>query len=103
MITNRISYAIRTLAQQDKALTQTVLKGRVFDTKDICEFLKIVHSSVFEWSKRISEFIECICFGNMRLALNMFATFLTSGATDVDKMLLIYRKAGHIMSDFMSF
>lgn len=94
MIGNRIEYAIRGLEERNVTLMGTVLRGRSFDTQDICEFLRIVQFSVLEWSWRISRFIECICFGNMRSALQMFTTFLTSGATDVDKMLLIYRREG---------
>jgi hypothetical protein len=94
MIGNRIEYAIRALEERQEELEQTILRGRSFDTKDICEFLRIVQHSVLEWSRRISRFIECICFGNMRSALQMFTTFLTSEATDVDKMLLIYRRDG---------
>lgn len=94
MIGNRIEYAIQCLEQNDGTLIGTVLRGRTFDTQDICEFLRIVQFSLLEWSWRISRFIECICFGNMRSALQMFTTFLTSGATDVDKMLFIYRRQG---------
>lgn len=94
MIENRIKYAIRALKGRDEKLKSTVLQGQQFDTRDICEFLLIVQSSVFEWSRKISRLIKCLCFGNMRLALEMFTTFLTSGATDVDKMLLIYRRDG---------
>jgi hypothetical protein len=94
MIINRIEYAIRML-EGSEVSRDTVLKGYTFDTLDICEFLRIVQNSVFEWSRRIlALFIECLCFGNMRLSLQMFTTFLTSGATDADKMLLIYRRSG---------
>lgn len=92
MIQNRIEYAIRALECRSNEFLPTVLRGQTFDAKDICEFLRIVQFSVLEWSRRISRFMECICFGNMRSALQMFTTFLTSGATDVDKMLLIYRR-----------
>jgi len=47
---------------------------------------------VLEESRVIVHFIEALCFGNMRLALQMFTTFLSSGATDVGKMLWIYRR-----------
>jgi len=94
MIGNRIEYAIRALEENNEKIIKTVLKSRTFDARDICEFLRIVQFSVFEWSRLISRFIECICFGDMRLALQMFTTFLTSGATDVDKMLNIYRRDG---------
>lgn len=103
MIQNRIEYAIRALESQDSETRSTILRGHTFDTKDICEFLRIVQFSVLEWSRRISRFIECICFGNMRSALQMFTTFLASGATDVDKMLLIYRRDGRYNVAFHEF
>jgi len=103
MVVNRIEYAIRALEERRDELVKTVLRGRSFDTKDIGEFLRIVQHSVFEWSRRISRFIECIRFGNMRSALQMFTTFLTSGATDVDKMLLIYRREGSYNVAFHEF
>ncbi|HPJ81897.1 MAG TPA: hypothetical protein PL103_06735, partial [Saccharofermentans sp.] len=102
MIGNRIEYAIRALEEGD-TLDKTILRGRRFDKKDICEFLRIVQHSVFSWSRRITRFIECICFGNMRSALQMFTTFLTSGATDVDKMLFIYRREGSYNVAFHEF
>src|SRR5437764_9235852 len=39
----------------------------------------------------------------MRFALQMFTTFLTSGATDVDKMLAIYRREGAYYVAFHEF
>src|SRR5205814_2229128 len=92
MIGNRIRYAIDLLQKDPEKASVTWLRGHNFDRDDIYEFLRIIQSSVFEWSKRITTFIEAVCFGNMRLALQMFTTFLTSGATDVGKMLLIYRR-----------
>lgn len=94
MIGNRIEYAIRAVETHELEAKSTILRGCKFDSTAICEFLRIVQYSVLSWSRRISRFIECICFGNMRAALQMFTTFLTSGATDVDKMLLIYRRDG---------
>ena len=103
MIQNRIEYAIRALESGDSDGLSTILRGHTFDTDDICAFLRIVQSSVLEWSKRIARFMECICFGNMRSALQMFTTFLVSGATDVDKMLLIYRRDGRYNVAFHEF
>jgi hypothetical protein len=94
LIRNRIEYAIRALESKEQIEAVTILRGHIFDVTDICDFLRIVQYSVLTWSRRISRFIECLCFGNMRSALQMFTTFLTSGATDVDKMLLIHRRDG---------
>lgn len=103
MIQNRIEYAIRALETQREKISTTVLRGQSFDSRDISEFLRIVQFSILGWSRQISRFIECICFGNMRSALQMFTTFLTSGATDVDKMLLIYRRSGQYNVAFHEF
>ena len=103
MIQNRIEYAIRALEGHQEKVAPAVRRGDDFDRKDICEFLRIVQYSVLAWSRRIARFIECICFGNMRAALQMFTTFLTSGATDVDKMLLIYRQSGSYNVPFHEF
>src|SRR5947208_1786757 len=40
---------------------------------------------------------------NMRLALDMFTLFMTSGATDVDKMLRIYHESGSYFVAFHEF
>jgi hypothetical protein len=103
MIRNRVEYAIRAVETYEREAKSTILCGCKFDTTAICEFLRIVQFSVLSWSRRISMFIECICFGNMRAALQMFTTFLTSGATDVDKMLLIYRRDGSYNVAFHEF
>src|ERR1017187_9201595 len=64
------------------------------DRAAIADFLKIIETSIFEQNRNIARFIEALCFDNMRLALDMFTTFMTSGVTDVDKMLTIYRASG---------
>jgi len=94
MIGLRISEATRQLSGNPADITVSLLRGIEFDRADISEFLSIVQQSVFRWSKVLAGFIEAVCFGNMRLALEMFSMFLTSGATDVNKMLLIYRREG---------
>lgn len=93
LIGNRIGYALQVLRSADT--TETVVGSRVdMDTDAILDFLRIVEESIFENNKQIARFIDAISFGNMRAALQMFATFLTSGVTDVDKMLRIYRRDG---------
>jgi hypothetical protein len=77
--------------------------GPYFDRKAIAEFLRIVEYSIFEKNKNIQRFIEAICFGNMRMALQMFTTFLISGATDVDKMLHIFHRDGSYFVAFHEF
>jgi hypothetical protein len=94
LIRNRIDYSRTVLkeAQSDLPLVSPGTDQLVRD--DIGDFLAVVEAGVLEQSKIIVHFIEALCFGNMRLALQMFTTFLSSGATDVDKMLRIYRRDG---------
>ncbi|MEE9130525.1 MAG: hypothetical protein V3T84_10950 [Phycisphaerales bacterium] len=103
MIGSRLVYAIEEMSKGPDDFTITALRGHVFDRQDIAEFLTIVQSSIFRWSSYLSRFVEAVCFGNMRMALEMFSTFLTSGASDVSKMLLIYRRDGDYHVAFHEF
>ncbi len=104
VISNRIDYALRLLSIEREDGPQIRLPGGIeFDKVAITDFLTIVKKSIFSDSRNVSRFIEAICFGNMRLALQMFTTFLVSGATDVDKMLLIYRREGDYYVAFHEF
>jgi hypothetical protein len=102
LIQNRLEYALSTLEGPDglKGITD---HGIQINRDDIRDYLRIVGSSIFETSRKIERFVESICFGNMRLALDMFTTFLASGATDVDKMLFIYRTTSHYTVAFHEF
>ena len=93
MIGNRIGYAVELLGKSDQ-LQLVVPDGAAIVPQDIADYLTVVGSCIFEGKRVIVNFIEALCFGNMRLALQMFTTFLASGATDVDKMLRIYRRDG---------
>lgn len=73
------------------------------DTQSIVELLRIVEYSIFHQNKNIARMIEALCFGNMRQALAWFSMFLMSGATDVDKMLNIYRRDGQYFVAFHEF
>lgn len=68
--------------------------GTSIDRAAAAAFVRIIEKSIFERNKNIAKFIEAICFGNMRQALNMSILFMTSGATDVDKTLKIYEEVG---------
>ncbi len=103
MIDSRIKFALDVL-EKDKGPTEYVLHSGIYiDRSAIADFLKIVETSIFERNHNIARFIEALCFGNMRQALDMFTTFMTSGATDVDKMLAIYRQSGSYFVAFHEF
>jgi hypothetical protein len=102
MIHNRIRYALDIL--EDRGPVDYVLRGGIqIDRGAIADFLRIIETSIFEKNRNIARFIEAICFGNMRQALDMFTLFMTSGATDVDKMLTIYRRDGAYFVAFHEF
>src|SRR5205814_6995763 len=82
------------LQRTEDEMQVSLPSGIELERAAIADFLTIVQTSIFEHNRNIARFIESICFGNMRLALQMFTTFLASGATDVDKMLSIYRREG---------
>lgn len=103
MIHHRIRFALGVLENAKGPLPFALRSGIPTDRTDIAEFLKIVETSIFQQSRNIARFIEALCFGNMRLALSMFSTFMTSGATDVDKMLSICRREGKYYVAFHEF
>lgn len=103
LIGNRLRFALKSLDRDTAARDIIIPEGMQFDADAIGAFLRIVESSVFEHNKNIARFIESLCFGNMRMALEMFTTFLVSGATDVGKMLAIYRREGAYFVAFHEF
>ena len=102
LIGSRIEFALLSLAD-DEIRGSIAPEGIEFDTTAIATFLKIVEFSIFEQNRNIARFVESLCFGNMRMALGMFTTFLVSGATDVDKMLAIYNREGAYFVAFHEF
>jgi hypothetical protein len=92
LIANRIEFALKILEKSEGPIDYVLRSGISIDRKSIADFLKIIETSIFQHNRNIARLIEALCFGNMREALEMFTMFMTSGATDVDKMLLIYRR-----------
>ncbi len=92
MIGSRIKFAIQLLDRMEQS--GAVAAVNPTDQRNIRNYLTIVQGSLFGRNKKIARMIEAICYGNMRLALELFSTFLTSGATDVSKMLRIQERDG---------
>ena len=103
IIQNRIAYAQRFLKNRIENPSFSSIQHELQDARDIYDLLTIVSESLFSLNRNIVRFVEAICFGNMRSALEMFIAFLTSGATDVDKMLNIYRRDGQYYVGFHEF
>jgi hypothetical protein len=103
VILNRITYAQGFLKNSIQNPSLGYSQNEMQYAKDIYDLLTAVSQSLFEFNHNIIRFIEAICFGNMRSALEMFVAFLTSGATDVDKMINIYRRDGKYYVGFHEF
>jgi hypothetical protein len=103
MIRQRIDYAIEVMREANGGPSKFNDLRTLRQKIGIMDFLKIVEISIFQKNKNISSCIEHLCFGNMRAALTMFSTFLSSGATDVEKMLKIYRRDGNYFVAFHEF
>ncbi len=105
LIRSRIEFALKlvTGTTAAPAVQLQMNPGPWQESDSITRFLLIVQESIFVRNKRIAEFVEAVCFGNMRMALQMFATFLTSGVTDVGKMLFIHSRQGAYYVAFHEF
>ena len=103
LISLRLGYCREMLNLPQEEVVIRLGTGITFDRSEISKFLNIVEYSIFSKNKNIGRFIESLSFGNMREALDMFATFLYSGATNVDKMLRIYDRDGQYFVPFHEF
>lgn len=103
IIQNRIAYAQHSLDNTIRNPSFDTNQQKLQEAKDIYDLLTVVNDSLFSLNRNIVRFVEAICFGNMRSALEMFIAFLTSGATDVDKMINIYRRDGKYFVGFHEF
>jgi len=95
LIGTRIRFASKALSDSKDRYNLFSHSGIYINKQDLADFLTIVQESIFGINKNIARFVDAICYGNMRLALQMFTTFLSSGSVDVDKMLRIYRRDGN--------
>ena len=62
---------------------------------EILEFFRLLQVSVFNRNHNIMRLLEAISFGNMRFALSLFNNFITSGATNMPKILEKFREGGY--------
>jgi hypothetical protein len=63
----------------------------------------LLERSVLGRNHNILRLVGAIAYGNMRLALTLFNTFITSGATDIMKILRLYTERGNYTVPFHEF
>lgn len=90
LLGSRLDYSI---AYLEGARTSDLDSPDAYRIDEVCDFLRVVQFAILN-NRKIGRFIKAICHGNMRLALEMFGLFVTSGATDVDKMIRIFNRDG---------
>ena len=92
VIHKRLRYAISLL---ETGVIGTSVPGVEFhvDLRNLVDYLKIIDYSI-ENNVELIEFVDNVCGGNIRLALDFIRTFVGSGHVDTAKMLLIYRNKG---------
>jgi hypothetical protein len=69
----------------------------------ILAFFNALRYSIFNRNQNIVRMIEAISFGNMRFALDLFNNFITSGATDISKIIKIFIEDGKYNVPFHEF
>ncbi len=88
IIDRRLDYIVKEL--QEGRLARQLL-GEKPPIEDVVDFLMLVKNSIFRNAKRVRFFLESVAMGNLRRAMEVFSSFLTSGHTDADKILWICR------------
>ena len=101
VIQKRLRYAIRLL--ESGAIGKSITGVRLtVKLQDLLDYLKIIDYS-FDKNDELLEFVDNVCGGNIRLALDFIRTFVGSGHADTAKMLRIFRETGKYNIAFHEF
>ena len=92
VIQKRLQYAIDLL---ERGLIGQSLEGVDVSVNldDLSDFLSVTKFS-FDTNLELIEFVDNVCGGNIRLALDFIRVFVGSGNVDTGKILEIYRSSG---------
>ena len=71
--------------------------------QDVSNLFGLVRRSLLGKNMNIIRLVESVAYGNMRMALELFNRFITSGATDMTKILSIIRDSGGYTVPFHEF
>ncbi len=97
MIRVRIDFATRRASEVRAIAELARFAGQLL------EFFDVLRHSVFDKNRNISRLIEAVSFGNMRIALDLFNNFITSGATNTPEILERYHVSGRYSVPFHQF
>ena len=105
LLEKRLNFAVSKIKKEKGEYFQSFGAFKV-KIEDLQAFLELIISSILTHRKGISilRFLECTACGNMRNALNMFKTFLTSGNTKIENYIRDYLiKKGEYIIPFHEF
>jgi hypothetical protein len=96
----RINFAVNEAVQRARGI-EAGDEEKVYG--EIVTLFDLLRRSILGTNRNIIRLVESIAYGNMRLALNLFNTFITSGATNVPKIIKTYRTSGGYSVPFHEF
>lgn len=101
LILRRIKYSITEIRAGTLLEDESKLGSQMQDVHDFLRMLRVSligpksPDGVRRRSPQIVRLLEAVSYGNMRFALEMFNSFITSGAADTPKMLSHFRAGGY--------
>ena len=96
----RIDVAVRTAVTAKDAITVPAESERY---QQIIDLFRLVRKSILGPNKNIIRLVQSLAYGNMRLALKLFNDFITSGATDMRKILTFFARGINYTVPFHEF
>lgn len=86
VLTKRLDYAIKIADDLFRDVRIELGNNILIEPKHLAEYLALCKTALFE-SNEVSEFFEAVSNGNVRKGLEIFATFMRSGHTNVRRYL----------------
>jgi hypothetical protein len=100
LIAIRMRFAIDDARQQAQRIGAT---DEQREYGNVASLFALMERSVLGRNANIIRLVESIAYGNMRLALHLFNSFITSGATDIVKILRVHHSRGGYTVPFHEF
>jgi len=100
LIGTRIDFASNAAASEQRENLMTAA-GR--ERQQVIDFFRLLRKSIFEKNKNIVRLVESVSFGNARIALDLLNAFITSGATNMSKILDKFNQYGGYTVPFHEF
>ncbi|HEX4055303.1 MAG TPA: hypothetical protein VHX86_13650 [Tepidisphaeraceae bacterium] len=100
LLTSRVRLAL------EDALSQAASVSATDEQREhgaVASLFVLLQHSVLGKNRNIIRLVDSIAYGNMRLALNLFNSFITSGATNISKILKTFTERGDYIVPFYEF